>query len=266
MHYYSHNISDYRADTAHLSAVEHGIYRQLIDWYYLDERPIPTETQVVIRRLRLGSESEIQALKNVLSDFFILQEDGFHQSRCDEEIASYRAMSQRNRENGKRGGRPKLGTEPEKTQVVISGLTKGNPDESNSKGNQELRTNNQELRTKKEEKIKQRATRAQAIACPVDVDPQVWADWIQLRKAKKAPVTAAAMAGIEREAAKARISLQDALETCCARGWAGFKAEWVANSGVSGPSANGSASTKKFDPIEYLRAKNGQSNSTIIDI
>jgi hypothetical protein len=74
------------------------------------------------------------------------------------------------------------------------------------------------------------------------------------------------MAGIEREAAKARISLQDALETCCARGWAGFKAEWVANSGVSGPSANGSASTKKFDPIEYLRAKNGQSNSTIIDI
>ena len=54
MHYYQFNISDYRADTAHLNIIEHGIYRQLIDWYYLDEKPIPKETQVVMRRLCLG--------------------------------------------------------------------------------------------------------------------------------------------------------------------------------------------------------------------
>jgi hypothetical protein len=116
------------------------------------------------------------------------------------------------------------------------------------------------------ENTRARPKAAASYAKPSSVSDEVWEGFAELRKAKKAPVTAAAMAAIEREAVKARMSLQDALETCCARGWAGFKAEWVTNTGMSGPSINGSASTKKFDPIEYLRAKNGQSNSTIIDI
>ena len=58
MHYYKFNIADYRKDTGHLSTLEHGIYRQLIDWQYLDEKPIPLETQVVSRRLRLGSDDK----------------------------------------------------------------------------------------------------------------------------------------------------------------------------------------------------------------
>ena len=31
---------------------------------------------------------------------------------------------------------------------------------------------------------------------------------------------------MENEAKKAGISLQEAMEVCCARGWVGFKAEW----------------------------------------
>jgi hypothetical protein len=46
-------------------------------------------------------------------------------------------------------------------------------------------------------------------------------------------VTATAVAGIRREASKAGISLEDALRICCARGWRGFKAEWVAAQGGS---------------------------------
>jgi hypothetical protein len=77
------------------------------------------------------------------------------------------------------------------------------------------------------EKTTQRATRSQAVACPVGVDPQVWADWLQLRKAKKAPVTQSALDRIEREAVHAGMSLQDALAHSCMRGWVGFKAEWM---------------------------------------
>jgi len=40
LHYYTFNIGDYRRDTGHLSLLEHGIYRQLIDSYYLSEKPI----------------------------------------------------------------------------------------------------------------------------------------------------------------------------------------------------------------------------------
>ena len=62
-----------------------------------------------------------------------------------------------------------------------------------------------------------------------DVSASVFADWLALRKAKRAPVTETALAGIRREAEKAGMTMQAALETCCQRGWTGFKAEWVAD-------------------------------------
>jgi hypothetical protein len=65
------------------------------------------------------------------------------------------------------------------------------------------------------------------VAPPFGVTESVWQDWLKLRKEKKAAVTQTALDGIEREAKKAGVSLQTALETCCARGWTGFKAEWM---------------------------------------
>ncbi len=62
---------------------------------------------------------------------------------------------------------------------------------------------------------------------PSGVHPQTWDGFLALRKAKKAPVTAAAIAGIEREAKIAGWTLEQALQECCARGWTGFKSDWV---------------------------------------
>lgn len=155
MHYYKFNIADYRKDTGHLSVVEHGIYRQLIDWYYLDEKPIPLETQVVSRRLRLGSDSEIQALQNVLSDFFLQKENGYVHKRIQVDIKDYHEQVAKNQSNGKRGGRPK------KTQSVSSGL----PDESQNNPNQEPITINQEpIEVSKDT----RQNRVLTPPCPID--------------------------------------------------------------------------------------------------
>lgn len=59
-----------------------------------------------------------------------------------------------------------------------------------------------------------------------NVPESVATDFIELRKVKRAPLTETALKGIEREAAKARISLGTAIEVCCANGWQGFRAEW----------------------------------------
>lgn len=59
------------------------------------------------------------------------------------------------------------------------------------------------------------------------IDPQVVRDFRTLRKAKKAAITPTVIAGIKREADKAGYTLENALRTCCERGWQGFKAEWV---------------------------------------
>ena len=59
------------------------------------------------------------------------------------------------------------------------------------------------------------------------VTPQVAHDFIEIRKRKRAPLTETAARGIEKEASKAGMALQEVIEMACARGWQGFKAGWV---------------------------------------
>jgi hypothetical protein len=70
-------------------------------------------------------------------------------------------------------------------------------------------------------------TNKRNIQKPTEVTDQTWSDFLQHRKAKKAPVTESALSGIEKEARKAGWTLEKAMIECCARGWTGFKAEWV---------------------------------------
>jgi len=103
MHYYQFNIGDYRAATAHLSNDEDLAYRRLLDMYYDTEKQIPLDTQWVAKRLRLDSE----VVKAVLQDMFTLTEIGWHHGRCEIVIEQYHAMAEKNRANGRLGGRKK---------------------------------------------------------------------------------------------------------------------------------------------------------------
>jgi uncharacterized protein YdaU (DUF1376 family) len=89
MHYFQHNIADYRKDTSHLSLLEHGCYRQLLDQYYLNEQPLPLDESKLFRLLSARTNDEKQAIKNVLQDFFYETENGFIHKRCDLEIQIY---------------------------------------------------------------------------------------------------------------------------------------------------------------------------------
>lgn len=81
--------------------------------------------------------------------------------------------------------------------------------------------------------------RVAVIPKPESVDDQTWTDFLALRKAKRAPLTSTALQAIETEASKAKMSLQAALSTCCARGWQGFKAEWVARDAAASAKPQG---------------------------
>ncbi len=102
MHFYNFNIKDYRAKTAHLSPVEHYIYRSLLDWYYLTERPFPCDITYIARKLLLSSDDEMQALQNVLDEFFVIKKlkatgdktECYHHARCDTEIKNYKHSKQ----------------------------------------------------------------------------------------------------------------------------------------------------------------------------
>jgi len=91
MHYYQKNIADYRKDTCHLSLLEHGVYGQLLDQYYLSEEPLTLEETKLFRLMRAITKEEQDAIKLVLSDFFIKTEDGYVHKRCQAEIQTYHA-------------------------------------------------------------------------------------------------------------------------------------------------------------------------------
>ena len=97
MHYYEHNIGDYRKDTSHLSLLEHGIYRQLLDTYYLSESPLSSDINKLMRTHSIRNADEKQSLENVLNDFFELTKNGYIHKRCDQIIAEYHGKSEKAR-------------------------------------------------------------------------------------------------------------------------------------------------------------------------
>jgi hypothetical protein len=66
------------------------------------------------------------------------------------------------------------------------------------------------------------------------VSAELLADWVKVRKAKRAgPLTATAVAGLAREAERAGVTVAEAVRACCERGWQSFNAGWHSNrSGV----------------------------------
>jgi len=102
MHYYQFNIADYRKDTQHLSLLEHAIYRSLLDTYYLEESPLCKEDAKLMRTHSIRSEDEKKAFQNVISDFFTLEDDGYHHKKCDEELNKIYEKSEKARISAKK--------------------------------------------------------------------------------------------------------------------------------------------------------------------
>ena len=114
MNFYKHHIGDYAAATSHLTWDEDMAYTRLLRVYYQHEKPIPSDLTQACRLARATTPAQKRAVKSVLEEFFALADDGWHQKRCDEEISAMQSRAEKNREIGKRGGRPKK-TETEPT-------------------------------------------------------------------------------------------------------------------------------------------------------
>lgn len=201
MNYYKRHLGDYARDTGHLTALEHGIYNLLLDAYYSTEKAIPAAKAP---RIAKANPEETQM---VLQEFFKLTPEGWIHSRADREIQASKQKTERNREIGKLGGRPRgtqtLTHEEPKRLVLETPATSHKP-----------------LAITKEKEGR------------VDLFPgvpaQIVKDWKAIRKLKKLAITETAMATITREAEKAGMTLAEALTRAVQEGWGGFKAEWLA--------------------------------------
>ena len=198
VHYYTFNIGDYRRDTSYLTLLEHGIYRQLLDTYYLNEEPLPNDEEWLMRSHSVRTADEQRALKNVLKDFFVLQEDGWHHKGCEKFIQQYRAKSAKAAASAK--------ARWEKDANALRTQSEGN-------ANHKPITNNHKP-------IKR-------LLAPEGVSSEVWDSFLAQRQKARAVVTDLVIKSISKEAEKAGWTLEDALTEITHRGWRGFKADWV---------------------------------------
>jgi uncharacterized protein YdaU (DUF1376 family) len=195
MNFYPFHIGDYVSHTSHLSDEEDLAYRRMIDLYYMNEQPL-NGSSAIARRIRLS----VEIVESVLQEFFEFSDDScWHNKRIDEEIAKYHNRQTQASKAGKASVKARLN---KRTTAVQP-------------------TKNQEPITKNQIKTLQ---------APEGVSVEVWNDFVSQRKKSRAVISENVIKSISREAQKAGWSLEQALAECAARGWRGFKAEWVKES------------------------------------
>lgn len=294
MYFYNFNINDFNASTRHLSHLERALYRDLIDMYYQNERPICDDFDNLCRKLIAKSDEEKQALQNVLNDFFVIKKlkgdkaPCWHHNRIDSELKKYKFRQTPSNENQtptnaatndnqtlgdrqqaykqkvndlvsalrnkgiKANSRMKIGelqtlfdAHCKQTSNTTTNATNETTNDTNAVSqvyNHKPITNNQNIKTsitqsadadapthKDAKPKKTKADAWKALLAENGIVGQLADDYIAIRLAKNAPLTATAMDGLKREAAKAGMTLEQAITYSTEQGWQGFKAEWLLN-------------------------------------
>jgi uncharacterized protein YdaU (DUF1376 family) len=88
LHWMPLNVAEYRADTAHLDALEHGIYMLLI-MHYWQTGGLP-ENDEKLRKISCCTRAEFRRVKETISAFFL---PGWKHKRIEQELEKARKIS-----------------------------------------------------------------------------------------------------------------------------------------------------------------------------
>ncbi len=216
MHYFKFNIGDYASHTKYLTQMQDLAYRRLLDLYYLQEIPLNQNANIVASDI--GMSENLTDVEHVLNRFFTLVEQGWINKRADEEIEAYH----KNNINASKAGKASAASRKAmKLKEIERTLNERCDSVQPTINHKPLNIKHKTLTKEENNTLKQKTLK------PDSIPENLWSDFLSLRKTKKAPVTEAAISRIESEAVKAGWTLENALTECCARGWTGFKAEWV---------------------------------------
>jgi uncharacterized protein YdaU (DUF1376 family) len=243
VNFYDFHIGDYASRTAHLEPMEDLAYRRMLDLYYMREEALPSDVQEVARLLRLrGQETVIQA---VLAEFFTLTDRGWEHAKCEAVIAI--AVDKREKAQASAAKR----WDSERTANAMRSHSDGSTDDKKAECIGNAPSPSPSPTTHKKDS-------AVALLLKRGIPEDLARDFNAIRKAKRTPLTLTAIEGIEREAGKAGLTLEQALRECCARGWQGFKADWLTRDGKAAPTAtvparlDSDAALKKLDADRAL--------------
>jgi uncharacterized protein YdaU (DUF1376 family) len=259
-------MGDYICATQHLSLEEDLMYRRLLDLYYMGEKALTKDERQLFRLTKAASEITQEAVRTVLAEFFQLTDIGWVNKRAEIELKvmrdlrdekQARRLNEKDRMRRHREKRSQMFDALRAIDVVpawdisleeleilyLQSCEKG--EESLQRVQLKPATHLQRVQNETATAIPipipiptpiptprtniKKPNTATAVAPPEGVSELVWIDFCQLRKSKRAHLSSTALGVIQKEAVKAGWTLEQALQESCARGWTGFKANWVSD-------------------------------------
>jgi len=96
--YYRFFPGDYLRDTQHLTLLQHGAYRLLLDAYMAAGKPLRGDLHSFCRICGALSGEERQAVEFVLAEFFVQEGPAWRNRRCDRELEYLGTLSKAGRD------------------------------------------------------------------------------------------------------------------------------------------------------------------------
>lgn len=135
------------------------------------------------------------------------------------DLIKWEKRAERSRENGKSGGRPPLQGKPTETQQVI--LEPEKPDSVNVNVNGSVSVNDVLLKKEPKEIFSFKNA-----LVDFGFNENLVNDWLKVRKTKKATNTETAFKKFIKQVQETNAPINEILELCVVKSWAGFEAEW----------------------------------------
>ena len=154
-----------------LTLEEEGAYRRALDYCWL-HGSIPADPKLLIRLIGKGCTLEIA--EAIIPMFEVVDGKLYHE-RLEQERSKQKAFREKQAENGKRGGRPKLNpTESQEKGLGSFGETQTEAKESSSVSNLQSSNSIKEKDTK--------VSKKNNLVMPDDVEPEVWQKYLNLNE------------------------------------------------------------------------------------
>ena len=180
---------DYRAKTHRLSFVEDAAYRRLLDEYYLMAEALPVALPELYRICGAQSDDERRAVDSVVERFFYVKNNELHNKRADHELTKQARLRENLSERGKAGAQARWNATANATgnatgyaKPMAEHMAYPQPQPQPHLQATTTSTNN------KPRKVA-RKTNGHDFQLPTDIDPQLWDDFIEMRRRIRKPAT-----------------------------------------------------------------------------
>jgi len=200
-------------------------YTEREAWLWLIENALIKNTTISVK----GQPVELERGQLSYSMRFLAAQWGWHRNRVKRFLDRLKSWTMIRAETGTAAGQGQ-------TIITICNYSKfqdawdsseQNPGQKRDRSGTNNKKEKEGEELKKEKLQKEKKQTSQMAMKPDSVDQQTWLDFLEVRKAKKSPLTQTAVKMLQTEARKAGWDVQDAVEEAVARNWQSFKAHYV---------------------------------------